>query len=137
MAKISTEHFSLADDQFLDTLYATLPDAILGVDSGSGRILHWNNAATVLFGWSAQDVVGKSLDVIFADPANFPSFFGNFLSEIRKRVTWDTKCHVRGSNCVDFYAELTATLGRRHGANDEYLILVFHQRNRTENADDD
>ncbi|HTN69610.1 MAG TPA: ATP-binding protein [Methylomirabilota bacterium] len=136
MAEISTHLFSPADDKFLDTLYNALPDAIVGIDSSSGRILHWNDAATVMFGRPAQDAVGKSLDVIFADAANFQSFFANLLSEVRKRGSWETKFHVRSKDDANVYAELTAALSQR-GSNGEYVILVFHQRSRAQDADSD
>ena len=96
MAEISTHYFAPADDKFLATLYNALSDAIVGIDSGSGRILHWNDKAAVMFGRPAQDVVGKGLDVIYADPATFQSFFANLLSEIRKHGSWDTRFHGRG-----------------------------------------
>ena len=132
MAEISTHYFAPADDKFLATLYNALPHAIVGVDSGSGQILHWNDAAAVMFGRPAQDVVGKTLDVIYADPATFQSFFANLLSEIRKRGRWDTKFHVRGADGADVYAELTAALGQRRESNGEYVALVFHQPSRAE-----
>jgi PAS domain S-box-containing protein len=132
MAEISTHHFAPADDEFLATLYNALPDAIVGVEPGSGRILHWNDKAAVMFGRPAQDVLGKSLDVIYADPATFQSFFANLISEIRKRGSWDTKFHVRGSDGADIDADLTAALGQRRGPNGEYVVLVFHQRSRAE-----
>ena len=132
MAEISTHHFAPADDKFLAALYNTLPDAIVGVDAGSGRILHWNDKAAVMFGRAAQDVVGKGLAVIYADPATFQSFFGNLLSEIRKRGSWDTSFPVRGADGAEVYVKLTAALGQRRESNDEYLILVFHQRSRAE-----
>jgi len=132
MAETSTQHFAPADDKFLVTLYNALPDAVVGVDSGSGRILHWNDAAAAMFGRPAQDVVGKGLDVIYTDPATFQSFFANLLSEIRKRGRWDTKFRVRGSDGADVDVELTAALCQRRESNDEYVVLVFHRRSRAE-----
>ena len=89
-------------------------------------------ARAVMFGQPAQDVVGKSLDAIYADPATFQSFFANLLSEIRKRGSWDTKFHGRSSDGADVYAELTAALVQRSESNGEYAVLVFHQPSHAE-----
>lgn len=46
---------------------STNETAVVLADSG-GVVRAWNEAATALFGWSADDVVGRRLDVIVPEP---------------------------------------------------------------------
>jgi PAS domain S-box-containing protein len=54
-------------DHFARTLVAGMPDAIVYADQ-AGLIRVWNAGAVRMFGFSEQDVLGHSLDVII--PAN-------------------------------------------------------------------
>jgi PAS domain S-box-containing protein len=51
------------DDRCLAQLVRDLADAVIICDA-RGDIVFWNEAATAVFGWVADDVMGKSLDVI-------------------------------------------------------------------------
>lgn len=46
---------------YLKTLADALPDALIGVDS-QYRVVAWNTAAQALYGWQAQEALGKNLD---------------------------------------------------------------------------
>jgi len=50
--------------QWFERIASTSPDAIVGADS-SGHINYWNEAAETLFGYSAPEVTGKPIGVIF------------------------------------------------------------------------
>lgn len=45
---------------------ATTSDAFVCTDAHS-RIIHWNRGAEMLFGWSAQEALGRTLDLIVPD----------------------------------------------------------------------
>lgn len=47
-------------------IIANIPDAILYVDS-KGLIQHWNAGATRIFGYSADEAIGQSLDLIIPE----------------------------------------------------------------------
>lgn len=51
------------DDALLAQLFRDLADAVVIADR-SGTIVFWNDAATALFGWSALEVGGKTLELI-------------------------------------------------------------------------
>lgn len=55
----------LADGDFAQ-LARTLADALVVAD-GEGTITFWNDAATRVFGWSAVEAVGGSLDLIIPE----------------------------------------------------------------------
>ena len=50
-------------NQFAATLLAAMPDAVVYADA-QGTIRFWNNGATRVFGFSAAEAVGASLDII-------------------------------------------------------------------------
>ena len=53
-------------DGFLETLVQRCPDAIIYADA-EGMIRFWNAAATRIFGFSAEEAFGKSLDLIIPE----------------------------------------------------------------------
>src|SRR5439155_14915029 len=50
-------------DALLAGLVRELADAVVIADA-DGTVTFWNAAATRLFGWSADDVIGQNLDII-------------------------------------------------------------------------
>lgn len=54
------------DDRVLSQLVRDLADAVVVADP-EGIIVFWNSAATRLFGWSALDATGRSLDLIIPE----------------------------------------------------------------------
>jgi len=105
-------------NEFCRTLVVNAPDAIIYADS-KGLIQFWNHGAERLFGYSQQEVLGQTLDLII--PEN-----------LRKRH-WDG------------YAQTMKTGRTRYGAGDllsvpaqrkngirvsvEFTILPLHDRN--------
>jgi PAS domain S-box-containing protein len=57
----------MADDLPARLLWDETPDAVLAV-STEGRVLHWNRAAEVLFGYSAGEAVGRVLTELIVPP---------------------------------------------------------------------
>ncbi len=56
---------------FKDRLWEENPDALVAL-SGDGVVLHWNRAAEKIFGYSADEAIGRSLDslIVPADRAD-------------------------------------------------------------------
>lgn len=55
------------DDPTMAQLLRDLADAVL-VSDPEGTIVFWNGAATALFGWTAEEALGQSLDLIVPEP---------------------------------------------------------------------
>jgi PAS domain S-box-containing protein len=55
------------DDALLAGLVRELADAVVIADA-QGTVMFWNDAAVRLFGWSADEAVGRSLDLIIPEP---------------------------------------------------------------------
>lgn len=53
-------------DEFCRTLAEQAPDAIVFADV-EGLIRFWNRGAQQIFGWSAAEAVGRSLDIIIPE----------------------------------------------------------------------
>src|SRR5579872_1445372 len=64
------ERRQLPDDPELDVglLFDRLLDAIVIARLTTGRIVMWNNAAQKLFGYSAADAIGKSIEMLMPEP---------------------------------------------------------------------
>jgi PAS domain S-box-containing protein len=59
-------HPALPDDAVLAGLMRQLADAVVIADA-AGIITFWNDAATRLFGWSRDEAVGRTLDLIIPE----------------------------------------------------------------------
>jgi PAS domain S-box-containing protein len=65
MAHLFSEPEQLTDSDFAQ-LARGLADGLVIAD-GEGTIAFWNDAATRIFGWSATEAVGESLDLIIPE----------------------------------------------------------------------
>jgi PAS domain S-box-containing protein len=114
------------DDRALAQLVRDLADAVVVADP-EGIIVFWNAAATRIFGWSARDALGKSLDLIIPE-------------RLRARH-WDGYRRVMESGHTDYGTRLlevpavhrdghtisiafTVTLLKRPGARQPYDIVA-------------
>ena len=87
-------------DEFCRTLAHEAPDAIVYADVG-GMIRFWNRGAERIFGFSASEVLGKSLDMIIPE-------------SMRKRH-WDA------------YLETTRTGNTRYGAGEVLAVQALRK----------
>jgi PAS domain S-box-containing protein len=53
-------------DQFATTLLAAMSDAVVYSDA-AGRIQYWNRGAEGIFGFTASEAIGQSLDIIIPE----------------------------------------------------------------------
>jgi PAS domain S-box-containing protein len=79
------------DRATLARLVETMADAVLVADT-EGTIVFWNTAAERLFGWTADDAVGKSLDLI--------------VPERQRRAHWEGYRRVMASGQTRYGTEL-------------------------------
>jgi PAS domain S-box-containing protein len=63
MAEVFEEQSESPGDQTLAQLVRDLADAVIIADP-EGTIVFWNDAATKLFGWTALEAAGKTLQLI-------------------------------------------------------------------------
>jgi two-component system, cell cycle sensor histidine kinase and response regulator CckA len=96
-------------------------DAIIIRDFETNRITFWNAGAERLYGWTAEEAVGRSIaDLLFADPTQVESFSkelastGEFRGEIRQ-ITKDKK---------DLIVDGRATLLRRADGSPQTVLII-------------
>src|SRR5262252_5855543 len=112
-------------NDFLEAIYNALREAVLGIDANAGRILHCNPAAATLLGRSINDTLGKTIDLIAADPEAFRSF----LSELRKHGAGKICCPIVRAGGANPRVEFTATLVQPPAVDHPYAILILHEDN--------
>ncbi len=78
---IGEKRLAERENQRLAAIIASSEDAILG-ESLEGKITAWNAAAERLFGYSAAEVMGKSVGVL--EPPDFEEATGSKLGRIRR-----------------------------------------------------
>lgn len=102
-------------DEFSRALVVDAPDAIIYADA-QGLIRFWNRGAERLFGFSEQEALGQSLDIII--PSN-----------LRKRH-WDRYGHTMQTGTTRYgNGEILAVPALRKDGNRisvEFTILPFH-----------
>jgi len=59
-ARKIAEKQSAENEEQIQTIFSAAPDAVIVIDD-EGRILKWNQKSETLFGWTADEVLGKSL----------------------------------------------------------------------------
>lgn len=75
MALVASETEARATSETLQSVIDVAPQAIVSIDL-DWNVTRWNNAAEVLFGWSAQEVLGKRVPLV---PDSFRAEFRTLL----------------------------------------------------------
>ena len=83
----STGNQLMQDDEaryFLASIIGTLQDSVVTVNR-EGRITSWNKAAERLYGYSASEAIGRSLQMV-----TFPTDFTELLTKIEAIMSGET-----------------------------------------------
>src|SRR5262245_24246918 len=135
MAETSPRSLSAADARLIEILYNALPDAVILLELSSGRILHWNNAATAIFKLPAEEARDRKLDFIFPDRESFQFFATDLASALRNHGSWQTKQEVFRHDGAKIHADITATLVRPRRFHGDYVVLAFRELARASDTD--
>jgi two-component system cell cycle sensor histidine kinase/response regulator CckA len=71
---------------YLEMVLAAAPDAIVTMDA-SHRVIEWNPGAERLFGYSRQEVIGRDLDRLIANPGVLEEAIGFTLMSLKGKDT--------------------------------------------------
>ena len=102
------------DPVFADWIVEQVADALICADR-SGNIVRWNEAASQLFGFSATEALGSSLDLIIPEHLRAPHWAGFNAAmhsgklTLQGRPTLTRALHKSGSK---LYVEMTFALVR-------------------------
>lgn len=83
--KQADEELRVSREQLFATLNNTPSVAIQWYDE-LGRVLHWNPASEAIFGWSAGEAVGKTLDQLIYEAAEWEEFL-RLIQEMKETGT--------------------------------------------------
>ena len=109
-------------------------DAVIYADR-SGAIRRWNRAATALFGFSAEEALGQSLDLIIPDPLRarhwrgFDAAMASGALRLAGRPTLTRAAHKSGRK---LYVEMTFALVAADGAADGSVGVARDATERVE-----
>jgi PAS domain S-box-containing protein len=99
------EETSLAALRFRAQLLDAVAQAIIATDV-SGRIVYWNAAAEALYGWRADEVLGRQvLDVTVAEPSRVDG--AEIMTRLQRGETWSGEFLVRRRDGTTFSALVT------------------------------
>jgi PAS domain S-box-containing protein len=94
-----------------------------------GRIVDWNPAATRMFGYSKEEMVGKTPSVLHR-PADDGGLITNMLKTMRRNGRWSGEMHFLRKDGSEGVAEtLVVPLGDEYG---RHLAAIFVNRDITE-----
>lgn len=116
-------------------ILAGVADALIYADR-SGTILRWNGASTALFGFSAAEALGQSLDLIIPEhlrAAHWKGFEAALASGTMKLAGRPTLTRALHKNGRKLYIEMTFALVR--DGNGDVLGSVAMARDVTERVE--
>lgn len=112
------------DAAFVSALYNGLTDAILAVQFGTRRIVHWNRGAEAMFGYAAEEVLGKTTEIIYPDQHSFERISDLATPTIRTEGSWQTEWEYRRRDGSCFPADVVATMVEGSQGTAFYVIVI-------------
>jgi diguanylate cyclase (GGDEF)-like protein/PAS domain S-box-containing protein len=109
-------------EERLTAFVTTARDAMLVVDD-SGTIQFFNPAATVLFGYAAEDVIGRTIDLLLPGQLSDRQDLGRFASHGWGKQDAVRELVARHRSGVEFPVELT--LGMSHSEGEPIFVGVL------------
>src|SRR5919198_4168167 len=112
------------DAAFVNALYNGLTEAILAVQFGTRRILHWNKGAEGMFGYPAQEVLDKTTEVIYPHRQSFERISEIATPKIHQQGSWRAEWEYRRRDGSCFPADVVATMVRGSERIEFYVIVI-------------
>jgi PAS domain S-box-containing protein len=115
-----------ADDSLVAAILEQMADAVIYADA-AGTIVHWNRAAAALFGYSATEAIGRSLDLIIPEHLQarhwqaFRAAMASGVMSLKGRPTVTRAKHQSGRK---LYVEMTFALIKPAGADARGSVAV-------------
>ena len=98
------------DESILVSLYQGIPEAIVVIEFNSRCIVYWNEGATLLFGYSAQEVLQQTTERLYLDKNWFDRIYQTSIPDIEQNGCWRGEWQYRRRDGSLFAAEATCTL---------------------------
>jgi len=120
-------------EDYAHSLFEAITESAVLLDKG-GRILDWNQHATGLFGYSKKEVLGRSINLIYAHNQPFPKIIQDILPQQKKWLAETDYYHKSGTKGV---CKSSATLLASLNSAKSVALLIHHNISdiKTEFAD--
>jgi len=110
-------------ESFLNALYNGLTEAVLVVDLETRHIVYWNKGAESMFGYSAEEMLGKTTRCLYADQDAFERIYALAAPKLRKQGFWRTEWEYRRRDGSQFPAGVGVTTFQENHCT--YLVDVI------------
>lgn len=107
-------------NQEIHSLFEAIMDSAVLLDK-AGRIIDWNQGATALFGYSKKEVLGRSINLIYAQ--NHP--FQKIIQDLPQQKKWTIETGFIRKNGIKGFCKLAVT-SLSAQQNHKPLILATH-----------
>ncbi|HLB57662.1 MAG TPA: PAS domain S-box protein, partial [Gammaproteobacteria bacterium] len=108
---------------YAQALFEAIPDSAVMLDK-NGRIVEWNQGATLLFGYPKKEVLGKSLNLIYQQNLPLPKIIQEMLPQQKK---WMAETNFIRKNGIKGFCKTFVNLIHHPHPQNKAVVLVTHQ----------
>ncbi|MGB7948881.1 MAG: ATP-binding protein [Candidatus Binatia bacterium] len=122
-------------EDFLNALYNGIAEAVFAVSFNTKQIVYWNKAAERLFGYYSDQVLKRTIDILYSDYSLFQRIQAASTAAIEKDGYWRGEVDFKRRDSSLFPAEVTFTIFVQAGTRDAYAVAVIRditERKETE-----
>ena len=133
-SKLLSRFISPGED-FLNALYNGIAEAVFAVSFDTRQIVYWNKGAERLFGYSNDDVLKRTTDILYPDDSSFQQAQAASTAAMKRDGYWRGEIEFKRGNASLFPAEVTFTIFLQAGTQDTYAVAVIRditERKETE-----
>jgi PAS domain S-box-containing protein len=112
------------DSAFVNALYNGLTEAIVAVQFGTRKILHWNKGAEAMFGYTAAEAQGQTTEMLYPHQHSFERIAELATPTIRQHGSWQSEWEYRRRDGSRFPAEAVATMIQGSEGTGFYVIVI-------------
>ncbi len=102
---VTERHLAEEQTRFQAQLLDQVPAAVIATDP-AGVVTHWNAHATTLYGWTPEETLGRSAEMLTAGPAD-AEWGRALLARVRAGEVWAGEFPVRRKDGTSFPAYVT------------------------------
>lgn len=131
----SAKRFISPGEDFLNALYNGIAEAVFAVSFDSRQIVYWNKGAERLFGYSSDEVLKQTTDILYSDYSSFEQAHAASTAAIEKNGYWRGEVEFKRRDSSVFPAEVTFTIFLQTETQDSYAVAVIRditERKETE-----
>ena len=122
-------------ENFLNALYNGIAEAVFAVRFDTRQIVYWNKGAELLFGYSSDDVLKRTTNILYPDHSSFQRIQATSTAAIEKDGYWRGEVEFKRRDSSLFPAEVTFTIFVQTGTRDTYAVAVIRDISERKEAE--